>query len=314
MSRADRPSGSAHRSSTEVRGASGPIAETESEVRLGRLWLWLSSTAALLAAAGSVVGLAAADRVYGQETDTLADQAAAQDVVGLTIVAPLLGVLGVGAARGSLRAYLGWSGCLAFTAYNYAIYTVSIQFGPLFLVWVAVLGLSVFALVGGLSTLPAATVKTRFAARALMLPAWFVIAVGGLFALLWLSEIVPDLLAGDPSRSATDWDVPTNPVHILDLALFLPAVVTSGVLLLRRHPFGYATVVGQLAWLALTCLPILVTPFVAASRGHEPGWAVMLPIGVVLVAVLGVLGVTLRKASDSAAVASEPVASAPSGT
>lgn len=128
-----------------------------------------------------------------------------------------------------------------------------------------------------LSTLPAETVKTRFATRGLPLPAWFVIAVGALFTLLWLSEIGLDLLAGGPSRSAAAWDVPTNPVHVLDLALFLPAVVTSGVLLLRRHPFGYATVVGQLVWLALTSLPILVTPFVAASRGHEPGWAVMLP-------------------------------------
>jgi hypothetical protein len=199
------------------------------------------------------------------------------------------------AARGSLRAYLGWTGCLAFTAYNYAIYAFSVRFGPLFLVWVAVLGLSVFALVGGLATLQAATVRTRFAARAMPLAAWFLIAVAVSFALLWLSEIVPDLLAGGPSRSATMWEVPTNPVHVLDLALFLPAVVTSGVMLLRRHPFGYATVVGQLVLLGLTCLPILVTPFVAASRGHEPGWAVMVPIGVVLVAVLGVLGVTLRQ-------------------
>ena len=83
-------------------------------------------------------------------------------------------------------------------------------------------------------------------------------------------------------------------MHVLDLALFLPAVVATGVLLLRRHPFGYATVVGQLVWLALTSLPILVTPFIAASRGHEPGWAVTVPIGVVVVAVLGVLGTTLR--------------------
>ncbi|MHA6781920.1 hypothetical protein ACVGOW_13135 [Pseudonocardia saturnea] len=270
-------------------------AGTGSEVRLGRLWLGLSTAAALLAAAGSVVGLAAGDRVYGQETDALADAAAAQDVVGLTIVAPLLVVLGVAASRGSLRAYLGWTGCLAFTVYNFAIYAFSVQFGPLFLVWVAVLGLSVFALVGGLATLPAEAVKARFAARAMPVAAWFVIAVAVLFALLWLSEIVPDLLAGGPSRSATTWEVPTNPVHVLDLALFLPAAVTSGVLLLRRHPFGYATVMGQLVWFALTSLPILVTPFVAASRGHEPGWAVMVPIGVVLVAVLVALATTMRQ-------------------
>ncbi|MBC8092856.1 MAG: hypothetical protein H7Y15_13145, partial [Pseudonocardia sp.] len=253
-----------------------------------------SSAAALLTAAGAVVGLTATDRVYGRETEVLVDAAVAQDLVGLTVLAPLLLVLGVAAERGSLRAYLAWTGACAFTAYNYAIYAFSVQFGPLFPVWVAVLGLSVFALVGGLSTLPAAMAGTPFASRAMPVAAWSVIAIGATFAVLWASEIVPDLLAGVPSRSATTWDVPTNPVHVLDLALFLPAVLTSGILLLRRHPFGYATVVGQLVLLALTCLPILVTPFVAASRGHEPGWAVLAPVGLVLVAVLAVLGVTLR--------------------
>jgi hypothetical protein len=120
--------------------------------------------------------------------------------------------------------------------------------------------------------------------------AWFLILLATLFTLLWLSEIVPDLLAGDPSRSASDWNVPTNPVHVLDLAFFLPAVFTSGVLLLRRHPLGYSTAAGQLTWLALTCLPILVTPFVPNARGHGPGWTVVLPIGSLFVVTLAALG------------------------
>ncbi len=73
------------------------------------------------------------------------------------------------------------------------------------------------------------------------------------------------------------------PCTSADLAIFLPGFVTSGVLLLRRHRFGYATTVGQIGWLALTCLPILATPFIANARGHEPGWAVLVPIGVVFV-------------------------------
>ena len=185
-----------------------------------------------------------------------------------------------GGRHAALRAYLGWLGCLAFTVYNYAIYAFSVHFGPLFLVWVAVLGLSVLALVGGLSTLEATAVKARFAGQAMLLPAWILIVVAALFGFLWLSEIVPDLLAGDPSSSASDWNIPTNPVHVLDLAFFPPALFASGVLLLRHQPVGYATAAGQLAWIALTCLPILVTPLVA---GHEPGWAVMLPIGVLCI-------------------------------
>jgi hypothetical protein len=181
------------------------------------------------AGVGSVMGFVAGDRIYGQETTSLADAAAAQDSVNLVLVVPLLVVLGRRATRGSLAAYLGWLGCLTFTLYNYAIYAFSVHFGPLFLVWVAVLGLSSFALIGGLATLNVAAVERRYAGRGAPLTAWLLIGVAALFVGLWLSEIIPDLVAGAPSRSASDWRVPTNPVHVLDLAFFLPAVAVIGV-------------------------------------------------------------------------------------
>jgi hypothetical protein len=268
-------------------------------VRPPRLWMWLSSVAASVAAAGSVVGLLAPDRIYGGETVALADAATAQDMVMLTLVAPLLIVLGVRASRGSLPACLGWLGCLAFTAYNYAIYAFSIRFGPLFLPWVAVLGLSTFALAGGLSTVDIAAVRRRFAGRAMTAVGRLLIVVAAAFVLLWLSEIVPDLSAGNPSRSADAWRVPTNPVHVLDLAFFLPAIAATGILVLRGRPLGYATAPGQLVFLALTCLPILVTPVVAGVRGHEAGWAVVAPVGVVLAASLVALWRTLRTTPPS---------------
>ncbi|GAB3843521.1 hypothetical protein ACFPIJ_52115 [Dactylosporangium cerinum] len=83
-------------------------------------------------------------------------------------------------------------------------------------------------------------------------------------------------------------------MHVLDLAFFLPAVAVSGVQLLRRHPLGYATAAGQLVFLALTCLPIVVTPVVAALRGHDPAWAVVMPVGVVFAVTIAVLARTLR--------------------
>src|SRR5680860_440964 len=263
--------GAASGSTDRVSQASAPRHAGDVTVRLSGLWMWLSLAAALLAAAGSVVGLMAADRIYGQETAVLADAAAAQDVVNLVLVAPLLVVLGIWASRGSLCAYVSRLGCLAFTAYNYAIYAFSIHFGPLFLPWVAVLGLSVFALVGGLATVDAPAVKNRFTNRAVPLAAWFLIVVAMLFILLWLSEIPSDLVAGDPSRSASAWQIPTNPVHVIDLALFLPAVFASGVLLLRRHPLGYAT-----------------------ARGHDADWVVMFPVGTIFAGAVATLGRTLQ--------------------
>ena len=71
------------------------------------------------------------------------------------------------------------------------------------------------------------------------------------------------------------------------------------MLLLRRRPLGYATAAGELLFLAQTCLPILVTPFVARARGHAVGWAVTVPIAVVLVLTSVVLLRTLRATAVS---------------
>jgi hypothetical protein len=81
----------------------------------------------------------------------------------------------------------GW-GAWAFTVYNHGISGFSIHFGPLFLVWVAVLGLSTFTLLGGLATLETAAIEAHFTSRAVRTSGWFLIGVAVLFALLWLRE------------------------------------------------------------------------------------------------------------------------------
>jgi hypothetical protein len=113
-----------------------------------RPWLWLSLLAVALAVIGNVVALSV-DRIYENLTDVFLPQAIAQDVVDLALVAPLLVVCALLALRGSLRAWLVWLGALTFTVYNYVIYVVAIDFGPLFLLWTAVLGLALFSLIGG---------------------------------------------------------------------------------------------------------------------------------------------------------------------
>jgi len=295
MSRpATEPYGISNGPDGEVTSGLSQRPDAAADAGVPRRWVGLSVAAALLSAAGSVVGLLAPAGIYGKETPTLTDAATVQDVVGLAVVAPLLIVLATGASRGGVRAWLCWLGALAFTAYNYAIYAFSIHFGPLFLAWVAVLGFSLFSLIGGLAVLQGHRLDDRLGVGGTGWVGWFLMAVAVLFALLWLSEIVPDVLAGRPSTSAADWRVPTNPVHVLDLAFFLPAVFASGLATLRHHWLGHATAAGQLSFLALTCLPVLVTPVVAQVRGHTPAWSAVAPVGVLLIATLLVLWRFLR--------------------
>ncbi len=252
-------------------------------------WLWLSIAAALLAVVSSVIALAVT-RIYADLTSIFLPQALAQDIANLAVASPALLILAARALRGSLRAYLLWLGALTYTVYNYVIYAFSIPFGPLFLPWVAVLGLCIYSLIGGVTAVDHTAVKARFASRrAVTLVAWFLIVMAVLFGLLWLSEDVPALMAGRTPQSLTDMALTTNPVHILDLGFFLPAVIVTGVLILKSKPLGYTLALPFIVFLVLTGVPILLTPVVQAARGEAAAWGVVVPIGTLTVVLLGVL-------------------------
>jgi hypothetical protein len=268
-----------------------PLSEVERKAFSARasVWLWLSIAAALLAIAGSVIALAV-DRIYAGLTPVFLPQALAQDIANLAIASPAILILAVLALRGSPRAYLLWLGVLTFTVYNYVIYTFSIPFGPLFLLWVAVLGMCLYALIGGV-----AAADHRAVAAFLVYPnvvvvvAWFLIVTAILFGLLWLSEDVPALLAGKTPQTLADMALPTNPVRILDLGFFLPAVIAAGLMLLKRKPLAYTLAPAFIVFLIMTGVPILITPLVQAMRGEIAAWGVVGPIGTLTAALLVVL-------------------------
>jgi hypothetical protein len=267
---------------------SGPVGPRPFPARAS-FWLWLSIAAALLAMAGSVIGLAVG-RIYAGLTPVFFPQALAQDIANLAIASPALLILAGMARRGSLRAYLLWLGVLMFTIYNYVIYTFSIPFGPLFPLWIAVFGACVYALIGGIAAADHRAVAARFPnRRAVVIVGGVLIVTAVLFGLLWLSEDVPALLAGKTPKSLSEMDLPTNPVHILDLGIFLPAAVAIGLMLFKRKPLAFTLAPAFIVFLILTGVPILITPFVQAIRGEIGAWGVVGPIGALTAVLLGLL-------------------------
>jgi hypothetical protein len=125
------------------RGSAGSLVGPAS-----RPWLLLSVAAAVLAIVGSITALAV-DSVYRDLTSDFLAQAQAQDIVNLVFVSPALFAAALLALRGSLRPCLFWLGVVTFTVYNHVVYVFAVPFGSSFLLLVAVLGLSLFALIGG---------------------------------------------------------------------------------------------------------------------------------------------------------------------
>lgn len=261
-------------------------------------WLLLTVPLVVLGVAASLGGLLD-DRVYARETESWETQALGQDLANLVVLVGLA-VAARSTYRGSLRGRLVWLGGMVAMAYSSTIYVFDVHFGPLFLVYVALFGLSLWALVGGFTTLDPDEVRhrlreapgQRFASR-------FLVLVGGAFALMWLSEDLPASFDGAASDALAETGLFTNPVHVLDLAVFLPTMILAGVLLRRGRSWGSVLAPVVLVAMVAISAGIVSLSLVAAVRGD--GAAIVVAT---VMAVLGVVqGVTawllLRPAQPS---------------
>lgn len=246
-------------------------------------WLLLSLPIAVLAIAASLAGVSV-DETYAKETENWAGQAIGQDIANL-VAFPAMLLLAFAARRGSLRAYLAWTGVAAFSVYSFAIYAFAVNFGRFFLLYVAVFGLSVYALAGGLAVIDPAAVKSRFSPETpVRSTAVLLIVIGSLFYLLWLSEVVGAIVANQTPAATVEAGLATNPVHVLDMGILLPAAIAGGVLLLKRRPWGYLLAPAVLGALLFLSVGIVAAMLVLGSRGLEA------PVGVTAaIAVLTVL-------------------------
>jgi hypothetical protein len=201
-------------------------------------WLWLTVPIALLMAFVSATGLLVADFYAGSANWN--SQTRAQDFIDLIVVLPALAVSAIMALRGSRRAWLIWLGTLSYVVYTFVIYAFAVEYNRLFLAYVAVLGCALWGLIGGMATTDWRAIRAQFAATAPVKPISLLLLIpAGLFYLLWLLEEVPAALAGSVPQSLQDVGLLTNPVHVLDLTMMLPAMLVAGVWLWRKQTLGY---------------------------------------------------------------------------
>ena len=194
---------------------------------------------ALLVALASLGGIVM-PATYARETASWAAQGIGQDWVNLLLVVPWLLLTAVLTLRASRPAALLLGGGLVYTLYSYVIYAFAVHFNALFLVYCVALGLSFFALLLLLRALLEEDVRAWYGLRAPVRTAGVLqIAIAVIFAFLWLSEVVPALVHDRAPASVDAGGFFTNPVHVLDLSILLPALALSGVLLLRRRAAGF---------------------------------------------------------------------------
>ena len=252
-------------------------------VYIPRIWIITSIIISILITATSLFGIFF-EKTYSRETYAWAIQGIGQDYANLAVVVLLL-ISTYFVAKHSLRAYLIWLGSYIYLIYAFVIYAFAIHFQFLFLAYVAILGLSLYTFVGGLLTADKERIKKSLRANSKsQIVSVFLMVVGILFILLWLSEIVPNLLADTVPRTLTDAGLLTNPVHVLDLSFVLPGMIIISVLLKRKNVIGCLMAVPFLVFVVTMGLGIIVMFILSALEDLPYSLPAGILIGLIMLA------------------------------
>jgi hypothetical protein len=198
----------------------------------------LSAIVAALAAVASAGGLFL-DGLY-RDNALVISAWLGNDVVTLAVMVPVLTVSLILTIRGSERARLLWVGSIGYMLYNYLFYLYGAAFNEFFLLYVALVALSLYAFILGLSSVDVQEVAQRFGA------ATPVKAISGVMLLIplimggiELQRVVSFLLTGELPMDIVQTGHPTAVVYATDLALLMPAITLGAILLWRRQAWGY---------------------------------------------------------------------------
>ncbi len=234
--------------------------------------------------------------LYYYDTVSSAAQMQANDLIALVVGLPLLVISTLLAFRGSLRGRLLLTGTLGFFLYTYLSMSMLTSYNALFLVYVALFTLGLYAFILCMLSFNLSDLPRHFSAR---LPrraiAVVLFAVGGFLFLAWMGKIVPPLLQnGTPPLENTT----TLVIQALDLALIAPLAVLSGVLLLKRSDWGYLLASVTVLKGLTMALAVSTMAINMALQGVPESLAIMIPF-LVLTALNLIVAMLLLKNIDA---------------
>lgn len=176
--------------------------------------------------------------IYKNDSVAVVAQGLAQDLVSLIMGIPLL----IGALilfnKGKTKGKLLLSGALGYFLYTYMSYSFLWNYNSLFLLYVALMSLSAFALVLTIMNINIDNLRNEFNDK---LPRIFIggvqIFIGIMIGLMWLAKIVPSIINNSVPVGLEHYT--TLIIQAMDLAFVMPLAILSGILLIKKNRFGY---------------------------------------------------------------------------
>ncbi|MFN4098452.1 MAG: hypothetical protein ACK4GT_01625 [Pararhodobacter sp.] len=215
------------------------------------LLLRLSDAAAVLTLAAVAAALILADP-YAAVPDHLRPGAWSQDTISAPAALALLAV-NWRLRQGWVKGWLIWAGLVGYLIYAYGLYSFDRVMNPVWLIYVAVLSLSVLSALMFLRAVDPGAVTTgpHPPPRRTVAGLFGLLVV--LFTALWLSQLLPAMAARQPLSGQT--------IFVLDLAFALPLTGLTAVLLWRGHPAGDLLAIPMLMKVAVLGISVFLGTF-----------------------------------------------------
>jgi hypothetical protein len=203
------------------------------------------------------------------------------DLVTLVVAVPLLTAALILSRRGSLRAQLVWLGMLGYMLYNYAFYLFGAAFNPFFLIYAALVSLSIFALIFAVPHVDVKAISRTFKARTpvkwisgFML--FIAVALGG----MWIGQWLAFVASGQVPAAILASGSTTSIVFALDLSLIVPGMALGAIWLWQRRPWGY--VLGAVMILKGVTYTLALIAMAAFSAYVTGAWDALTVLWVIL--------------------------------
>lgn len=236
----------------------------------------------LLAISLALVSIAGAffPESYVRDSPSMGAQGVGQDLVDLFVAVPLLLLSCYYTSKGSRMASLIYGGTLLYIMYSFIIYCFGVNFNQFFLLYCLTLSLSLYSFILLFSDLRHMQVEDWFDAAPVKLVSVYLIVVALIFYILWLKSIVPAIIHNEIPKEVSDYGLPVNPVHVIDLVFALPGLIIGAVLIRSRMGLGYIIASLALVFMVLLTLALAAMVIVLVLREISEDFTVAIVFGI----------------------------------
>jgi hypothetical protein len=142
-----------------------------------------------------------------------------------------------------------WLGATAYLLYNSVMFILGTPFNQLYLLYEAMLGLSIWSTVFVIRTIDLGSFRRRFSiafpARAI---AVYMLVIVALNTLVWLKGALPGVLSSSPPAILDGTGLVTVPTYDQDFAFWLPLIAIAAIWMWRGQVWGHLIIGAMLVY------------------------------------------------------------------